>query len=241
MKCVARHLINFCTWPKSRTNLAVCAALIAFGAATADARSTASITPIPADASHLSSPAEGIARLDLTALAALATGKVVNFTVSDQRKPVPGHAFTDLAGQTSTIENYQGKVIVVNFWATWCAPCKRELPSLDRLQERVGGDDLAVLAISIDRRGADKVQPFLDKVPLPNLGVFLDQKNKLGRDMGMFGLPTTVLVDQRGREVGRLIGPAEWDSDESIALVRYIIDNGSRNMAQRVGTGTSPE
>jgi thiol-disulfide isomerase/thioredoxin len=156
----------------------------------------------------------------------LAIGEVANFTASDGLKPVPDIEFRTLDDAPISLEAFRGKVLVVNFWATWCAPCKRELPSLDRLQSQVGTDDLAVLAISIDRRGADKVTPYLEQVDLPHLAVYLDQKNKLGRAFGAFGLPTTYVIDQRGREVGRLIGPAEWDSDESVALVRHVIENG---------------
>lgn len=250
MKILTRCPYTIDSWPVSRALAVLCTALLTVSSAAAHARSTASITPIAKDASRVSSPSQTVAATKLSALAGLATGEVVNFTLSEPPKPVPDNEIKDMHGQTVTLPQFQGKVLVVNFWATWCAPCKRELPSLDRLQERVGTDDLAVLAISIDRRGVDKVQPYLDQVPLPHLSVLLDKKNKLGRGMGTFGLPTTVLVDQRGHEVGRLIGPAEWDSDESIALVRYVIENGPGGLAaaapaspvaQRVGTGTSPE
>lgn len=212
--------------PVSLLKLVLCVALSALWSAPVGAGSIASITPIPVEASRVSNPAFRLAAVKQSSMADLAVGEVANFTASEGLKPVPNIEFRTLDGAPISLDAFRGKVLVVNFWATWCAPCKRELPSLDRLQSQVGTDDLAVLAISIDRRGADKVAPYLKQVALPHLAVYLDQKNKLGRAFGAFGLPTTYVVDQRGREVGRLIGPAEWDSDESVALVRHVIENG---------------
>lgn len=178
----------------------------------------------PDDASRASGGA-GVAQVPAPlGIKALAVGEMTNFTATPDPKPASNQEFKTLEGAAITLDQFKGRVVVVNFWATWCAPCRRELPSLGRLQERIGSQDLAVLAVSIDRRGADKVRPFLDEVPLPHLSVYLDQKNKLGRAFGTIGLPTTVVVDQKGVEVGRLVGPAEWDSAESIALITYLIE-----------------
>ncbi len=185
--------------------------------------STASITLAPTDASRASGGHTIALGAKASALKKFATGEMANFIPAEEPAPVSTIEFVDLAGDPVTLEHFRGRVLVVNFWATWCAPCRRELPSLDRLQHLIGGKDLAVLAVSIDRRGADKVNPFLEEFPLPRLGVYLDQKNKLGRALGTYGLPTTVLVDRDGLEIGRLIGPAEWDSAESVALVRHVI------------------
>lgn len=180
----------------------LCAALLALWSAPVDAGSVASITPIPAEARRVSNPVVQPAAMPLSSMTALAVGEVANFTANDELKPVPNIEFRTLNNRPVRLEAFKGKVLVVNFWATWCAPCKRELPSLDRLQQQVGTDDLAVLAISIDRRGADKVGPYLDEVALPHLAVYLDQKNKLGRAFGASGYqPLTLWIGVAGKWV----------------------------------------
>jgi thiol-disulfide isomerase/thioredoxin len=193
----------------------------------------ASITLAATDASRASGDRTAAVGAKVSALEKLATGEMAKFVPAEEPAPVSAIEFADLAGDPVTLEQFRGRVLVVNFWATWCAPCRRELPSLERLQRLIGGDDLAVLAVSIDRSGADKVNPFLERFPLPRLGVYLDPNNKLGRAFGTFGLPTTVLVDRDGLEVGRLVGPAEWDSAESLALVRHLIGGTESSRAAK--------
>ncbi len=157
----------------------------------------------------------------------LAASKLANFTLLDEPKPVPEVSFVDEGGRARTLADFQGKVVLLNLWATWCAPCRREMPTLDNLQARLGGDDFEVVALSIDRAGMDKVRGFLDDIGTGNLALYLDSSTRAMRALRVMGLPTTLLVDASGREVGRLIGPAEWDTPEAVALIRAVIAAGN--------------
>ena len=146
-----------------------------------------------------------------------------NFTLLESPVPAPQTGFFDRSGALVTLAAFRGRVVLLNFWATWCAPCIREMPALDRLQADLGDQGLAVLAVSQDRGGAKVVRPFLEKLKLDNLAIYLDPAGKLGRDAGLRGLPTTLLIDRRGRLVGGLQGPAEWDSPEAARLIRHYL------------------
>jgi len=136
---------------------------------------------------------------------------------------LPEVAFADGEGRDRTLGEWQGKVVLVNLWATWCAPCKLEMPSLDRLQAKLGGADFAVLPISLDRTGPDKPRQFLAASGLKNLDLFLDRGNSLMQTLRVPGLPLSVLIDRQGREIARLAGPAEWDSPEAETIIRAAI------------------
>ena len=133
---------------------------------------------------------------------------------------LPDVAFTDGEGRDRNLGEWRGKVVLVNLWATWCAPCKLEMPSLDRLQAKLGGADFAVLPISLDRTGPEKPRQFLTTNGLKNLDLFLDRGSTLMQTLRMPGLPLSVLVDRQGREIARLAGPAEWDSAEAETMIR---------------------
>ena len=150
-------------------------------------------------------------------------GKLVRVTPP---AALPEIAFADGEGRDRKLGEWQGKVVLVNLWATWCAPCKLEMPSLDRLQAKLGGADFAVLPISLDRTGPDKPRQFLTSNGLKNLGLFLDRGNSLMQPLRVPGLPLTVLIDRQGREIARLAGPAEWDSPEAESLIRAAIAGG---------------
>lgn len=137
--------------------------------------------------------------------------------------PVPSIAFTDENGNAQTLEAWRGKVLLLNIWATWCGPCRAEMPTLDRLQATLGGEDFEVLALSIDRAGDSVVRKFFDEIGIEHLDIFVDKTMKVSRDLKIFGLPGTVLIGPNGQELGRLIGPAEWDAPEMIAFFENII------------------
>ena len=144
------------------------------------------------------------------------------FTLLDPPQPAPGLGFTTRAGEAKSLADFRGRAVLVNLWATWCEPCVEEMPSLDRLQAKLG-DRLTVLAISEDRRGGDVVEPFLRKLGLKNLGVYLDSKNAALRDFKIEGLPTSVLIDRDGRMRFRVVGAAAWDSPGMLArLAPYL-------------------
>ena len=154
-------------------------------------------------------------------------GDVAHFNLYDQPKPAPDATFRDGDGAQYRLGDFQGTVLLVNFWATWCAPCVREMPELDALQQQMGGDDFAVLAINQDRGGAKVAEPFLrERLGLEALALYLDKSWTFGRAMGLRGLPTTFLIDAEGRIVGDLQGIAAWDGDDAKALIRYYLPGG---------------
>lgn len=138
---------------------------------------------------------------------------------------LPDIAFEDEAGRRLTLADFRGKVVLLNIWATWCPPCRREMPSLDRLQAQLGGADFEVVAVSIDQgnEALFLVQEFFLEIGVKHLRIYLDQTGSAARRLGALGLPVTILVDSRGMELGRLVGPAEWDSPEAVATIRRYL------------------
>ena len=135
-------------------------------------------------------------------------------------RPLPNIDFEDGHGRKLTLADFKGKVVLLNIWATWCTPCRKEMPTLDRLQKRLGGPAFEVVALSIDQGGAFTVKKFFDEIGVQALAIYVDKTAQVGGDLGIVGLPSTLLIDGAGREVGRVIGPAEWDSSEVISLIR---------------------
>ncbi len=132
-------------------------------------------------------------------------------------------SFTDASGKKLTLADFRGKVVLLNFWATWCVPCVEEMPSLDKLQSKLGGGRFTVVAISVDRQGLGIVQPFLAKTQIKSLDTYLDPPGASMRAFGVRGLPTTMIIDQDGREAGRIEGMARWDTADAEALIRHYI------------------
>lgn len=126
-------------------------------------------------------------------------------------------------GSTPTLADYRGKLLLVNLWATWCAPCIKELPSLERLQQALGGETFTVLTVSLDRGGAYQVEKFFTQQGITDLPKLLDPTGASMKVLRARGLPTSVLVDAQGRELGRLEGDAAWDSAEAKALIAYYL------------------
>lgn len=157
-----------------------------------------------------------------TALAA-AQQPPKNFIFHEAPKPIASIAFEDDQGRAQILADFRGKVVLLNIWATWCGPCRREMPSLDRLQGMLGGDDFAVVALSIDRAGIDVVRKFYADIGVRKLGIYIDISGKAARELATIGVPATVLIDRGGRELGRLVGPAEWDAPEIVQFLKRII------------------
>lgn len=145
-----------------------------------------------------------------------------NFVLQDVPKPLPEIAIADGEGNVRALADFRGKFVLLNIWATWCVPCRKELPTLDRLQSQLGGADFEVVALSIDRGGADVVRKFYSEVGIQHLALRLDAAGEALFKLGAVGLPTTLLIDRQGQEIGRLIGPAEWDSPEMLAFLKSI-------------------
>ncbi|MEM7169867.1 MAG: TlpA disulfide reductase family protein [Pseudomonadota bacterium] len=148
-----------------------------------------------------------------------------NFTLFNPTAPAPTGSFTDLTGSSLTLADYKGKTVLLNFWATWCAPCIHEMPSLDALQTRFRGDGLQILAVSLDRGGLGKVVPFKDEMAFADLDLFLDPKGKFSREFQVYGLPVTYLIGPDGKMIGSLVGPADWNGPEAEALIRHYLPN----------------
>ena len=142
--------------------------------------------------------------------------------IHDSPREVPDFSFIDGDGETRKLADWRGKLLLVNIWATWCAPCKEEMPALSNLQAKLGGDDFAVLPISVDRGGLKKPRGFLEEIKADNLPVLLDETARLNFKLDVMGLPATLIIDAQGREIARMIGPAEWDSPEAIARLRAL-------------------
>lgn len=141
---------------------------------------------------------------------------------------LPEVPFVDGDGTERAVADFRGRGVVLNFWATWCAPCVAEMPALDRLRARVAGRGIEVLALSGDREGAPVVEAFFERHGIETLPVAVDRGLAAARALGIQGLPTTVLVDGAGREMGRLAGAAEWDSEDAVALIEDCLNSEGR-------------
>lgn len=157
-------------------------------------------------------------------VAPLATGEVAAVTMTSKAMRVPDLAFDDGNGNPKKLSDWRGKTVLLNLWATWCVPCRKEMPALDRLQGKLGGDKFQVVAINIDTRDLEKPKAFLKEANLTQLGNFSDAKAKVFQDLKSIGLalgmPTSVLIDGKGCQIGHIAGPAEWDSDDAIKLIQ---------------------
>jgi thiol-disulfide isomerase/thioredoxin len=154
-----------------------------------------------------------------------------NFVLRDAPGPVPELQFTDGEDNPRTLADFRGKVVLLNVWATWCLPCRKEMPTLDRLQASLGGPDFEVVALSIDRGGVEVVRKFYAEIGIQHLTIQIDTSGKAGFALATAGLPTTLLIDRQGQELGRLIGPAEWDAPDMVAFLKSIISQKQGRLA----------
>lgn len=163
----------------------------------------------------------------LGAIGAAATGQLAAFQVPEAPVAMPPLAFADADGARTTLTDWTGKVVLVNLWATWCVPCREEMPDFAALQADYGGDSFEIVAINLDRGGPDKPAAFLKEVGADNLALNTDPKSdtfQILKGEGLaFGLPSTVLVDETGCRIGQLTGPAKWDSPDGRALIEAAL------------------
>ena len=157
-------------------------------------------------------------------IAPLAQGEVAALTMATTPLRLPDLAFDDADGKPRKLSDWRGKTVLVNLWATWCVPCRKEMPALDSLQTKLGGKDFEVVAINIDTRDSEKPKNFLKDGNLTRLSYFSDQKAKVFQDLKSIGkalgMPTSVLVDGQGCEIANIAGPAEWASDDAVKLIK---------------------
>ncbi len=157
-------------------------------------------------------------------IAPLAKGEVAALTMATAPLQLPDLAFEDSEGKTRKLSEWRGRTVLINLWATWCVPCRKEMPALDKLQETLGGKDFEVVAINIDTRDPEKPKTFLKEGNLTKLAYFHDQKAKVFQELKSagraLGMPTSVLVDGAGCEIATIAGPAEWASDDAMKLIK---------------------
>jgi thiol-disulfide isomerase/thioredoxin len=156
-------------------------------------------------------------------IAPLAHGEVAALTMASAPLQLPDLTFEDADGKQRKLSEWRGHTILLNLWATWCVPCRKEMPALDRLQAKLGSKDFQVVAVNIDTRDPEKPKNFLKEAKLTKLDFFADGKAKVFQDLKSIGralgMPTSVLVDPQGCEIGTIAGPAEWDGDDAVKLI----------------------
>lgn len=164
-------------------------------------------------------PAKALA----ASLKPLVKGEVAALQVPETPARLRDLTFKDPTGKDMTLASLRGKAVLVNLWATWCAPCRHEMPALDRLQQKFGGSDFEVVAINIDTRNTEKARAFLEEVKVTSLAQYADPSAKVFQDLKAagraFGMPTTLLLDRQGCELATLAGPAEWSSPDAFAFI----------------------
>lgn len=157
----------------------------------------------------------------------LAKGEVAAFSPNTSPRRAMPITFKDGSGRTVSLEDFKGRIVLINLWATWCVPCRKEMPALDELESKLGGQDFAVLAINLDQRGGDKPKKFLEEIKVKHLVYYEDPTTNVFQKLKGAGrapgLPSTILVDRDGCELGFMPGPAEWASEDALALIRAAI------------------
>jgi thiol-disulfide isomerase/thioredoxin len=169
-------------------------------------------------------------------IAPLVHGEVAALAVARTPFHLPDLAFKDAAGAEKTLADWRGRTVLLNLWATWCVPCRREMPALDALQAKLGGPDFEVVAVNIDTRDPVKPLAFLKEVGVTHLAYYSDQSARVFEDLKeagkAFGMPTTVIIDRNGCEIGNMAGPAEWASDDGMKLMNAVVADEVKSARQ---------
>lgn len=208
--------------PVHRTAVAAVAALVALGAGLALYGSALRPGNTGAAAEPCAGSAAALARVDKAS-----RGQVAGMQAPPQARPAPEFRFKGPDGADATLSDLRGRVLLVNLWATWCAPCKAEMPALDRLQEALAGPDFSVVAINVDTRNLEKPAEWLKQTGIQRLAFYADPGGRvlpaIQRDTGSTGLPTTMLIDAHGCTLGVMKGPAEWSGPDGLGLIRAAL------------------
>jgi thiol-disulfide isomerase/thioredoxin len=182
-------------------------------------------------ATETSGPAEEGARAskgtNTGPLAGLNKGAMAPLLARPKPLDLPAFTFAAADGEAKSLADFRGKIVLLNIWATWCVPCREEMPALDRLETKLGGKDFQVVAVNIDKGGPDKAAAFLKETGATHLGLYTDPSGKLFSTLKTVGMPTTLVIDREGREIGRLVGPADWASPEAVAAIEAAIAAGA--------------
>lgn len=209
------------TGKKSSTSMILVAAAIAalagFGAVYVNMGGTGNDAPAPnAQSGKPDAASDGT-------LKAYSRGHMAAFVARKEPGELPPIDFVRADGTPASIQDWKGKVVLLNLWATWCGPCRKEMPALDKLKADLGGDDFDLVALSIDRTGLEKPKKFLEEIDVKHLELYNNSTGKLAASLKAFGMPTTLLLNRKGQELGRLVGPAEWDTQEAVDLIKAAI------------------
>ena len=151
-------------------------------------------------------------------------GDMKKMTIANNTASAPKTIFFDTGGKELTLNDFKGRLTLVNFWATWCAPCRKEMPSLEVLSNQIGGDTFQVVTIATMRSSEEAVKKFFNDNNIIDLPKFRDPKGYLARASGVAALPLTMLLDRKGNEISRLIGDADWSQDETIEFIKKAIE-----------------
>jgi thiol-disulfide isomerase/thioredoxin len=156
----------------------------------------------------------------------LVHGEIAALTLASQPKPLPELSFSTPDGAKASLADFKGRTVLFNLWATWCVPCRLEMPALDRLQDKLDAKDFAVVAVNVDTARLDRPKAFLDEIGAKNLTLYADNKAAVVQSLKqagkVLGLPTTILIGKDGCELGILAGPAQWDSQDALTLFKAI-------------------
>ena len=148
-------------------------------------------------------------------------------TLPESPLKVPDLSFQDASGKPMTLAAWRGRTVLLNLWATWCVPCRKEMPTLDALQAKLGGPAFEVVAVNIDTRDPEKPKTFLKDIGVDKLAYYADATARAFQDLKdvgrAFGMPTTLLIDPHGCELGTIAGPAEWASDDAVKLIQAAL------------------
>jgi thiol-disulfide isomerase/thioredoxin len=203
--------------PQTSLWLAVGAAITGFAAVygtMGGADNAANTSPAPATAEKTATAPPSSAEPG-----AATASKLAAFVRKNPPEALAEISFVDATGAAKTLADFKGKTVLLNLWATWCAPCREEMPSLDRLQKQLGSETFEVVALAVDRTGVEAAGKFLKSINVENLKLYADPTTKSGTALRVLGMPTTILITPDGKEAGRLSGPAAWDSDEAKKLI----------------------
>jgi thiol-disulfide isomerase/thioredoxin len=154
---------------------------------------------------------------------ALAKGPMAGVVIHAQRKTLGAFTFKDANGKDVDLSAWKGRVVLLNLWATWCTPCRKEMPDIAKLQKELGSTDFEVVALSVDRKGLEASQAFLKDIGADNLKAYTDQPSSSLAAIQALGLPASILIDRKGQEAARILGPAEWASPEAQTMIKALI------------------
>ena len=156
-------------------------------------------------------------------LAGLNKGAMAALVIKSKPVDLPALTFADGDGKPVSLADFSGKIVLLNIWATWCVPCREEMPALDKLDTKLGGKDFQVVAVNIDKGGPDKAAAFLNETGASHLALYTDPSGKLFATLKAVGMPTTLIIDRHGKEIARLVGPADWASPEAVKVIEAAI------------------